>query len=338
MRAAETREGLEEKAERSVWRRATPEIAVVAAVLAFLFTLPLYARVDITSIVTKVLIYALLAKSLDLIFGYAGLVSLGHAAFFGTGGYAVGLLVLKGGIASFWLATPAAVVIVGLLAAVYGLVALRASGVYFILLTFALGQLTYSVIFKWSSLTGGKDGLAGIPPPDFGFAFSPTIVNSYYFVFAITVTSYALLQTIMHSTFGHILKGIGESELRMGALGYNVWMYKYIAFIIAAMFAGLAGTCFAYVNWFVAPVHVDATTSALAMVVLIVGGSKTVWGPLLGAAVILFTQYAASLYVPERWPLVLGLCFVVIVMFARGGLMSHVGKVWTQSRNRLWNF
>lgn len=294
----------------------------------FLITLPLFMPTALQGVFTRILIFGIFALSLDIIFGYAGLWSFGHAAFFGVGAYVVGLLVLKAGITSFWLAAPVAVLAASLTASIFGFIALRTSGVYFLLITFALGQLVFSIVLKWTGLTGGSDGLAGIPPPDLGFARVNSPTTMYYFVLAAFVASHLSLFRLIRSPFGLSLKGIGENELRMRALGYNTWFCNYIAFIIAGLFAGLAGVIFSHFNGLVAPSHVGVTASAMVTVMLIIGGSKTILGPFVGAALIILLEYFVSIYTPERWPLIVGAVFVAAAMYARGGIMLHVARLW----------
>jgi branched-chain amino acid transport system permease protein len=321
---------------RPIWQRWNLELVSLAPYIVlgvFLLTLPLFMRPDLVSVFSRILIFAVFALSLDLIFGYAGMWSLGHAAFFGIGGYAAGILVMKGGIESFWLATPAAILITGLIAVIFGYISLRASGVYFLLITFALGQLLYGVVWKWR-LTGGADGLSGIPVPQLGFAWSVTTTNMYYLVFGIFVICYVLLYLVIKSPFGHTLKGIGENELRMRSLGYNAWMYKYLAYIVAALFAGAAGALFAPFGGIVHPTHVDVTSSTLVMIMVIIGGSKTILGPLVGSGVIILLQYLVSIYIPERWPMIVGAVFVATVMYAHGGIVIYLNKIWTRANQR----
>jgi branched-chain amino acid transport system permease protein len=288
---------------------------------------------DLESLFTRILIFAIFALSLDLIFGYAGLWSLGHAAFFGIGGYTAGMLAKTGIIESFWLTIPAAIIVTGIAAAIFGFIALRVSGVYFILLTFALGQLVYGIVWKWR-LVGSSDGLSGIPIPQLGFTWSATPTNMYYLILAIFVICYALLYLVIKSPFGHTLKGIGESELRMRALGYNTWMYKYLAYIVAAVFAGVAGALFAYFSGIIHPSHVDVSASTLVLLMVIIGGSKTIFGPLIGAAVIILLQYVISIYTPERWPMIVGAVFVAAVLYASGGIMPYLNKFWSKAKQR----
>ena len=296
-----------------------------------LTVLPVFLPSYLQIVMTKFLIFALFAISFDLIFGYAGLLSLGHAAYFGAGGYAVAVLMLHYGLNSFWIGAPLGLLSAALIAALFGLIVLRVAGLYFLLLTFALGQLLYSVAWNWKWLNSpGMQGIAGLSQPHLGFAIvSWNDLNFYYFVLLLFTLSYFVLRIITGSPFGHALVGIRESESRMQALGYHTWLYKYLAFVIAGTFAGLAGILFAYHNRMIAPGHFGVTTSFLPMAMAIIGGSGTLFGPVIGAAVLVFVEYFASIITPERWPLILGSIFVFSIMYMRGGIgvyLSRLGK------------
>ena len=301
----------------------------------FLVTLPTYAGLSLVSLTTKILIYGLLVMSLDLLVGYTGLWSFGHAAFFGIGAYTTGILIEHFGITSFWLSAPAGVLMAVLASAIFGLIALRVSAIYFLLITLAIGQLVYGIVYAGSGtlgqLTGGSDGLGGIPYPDMGFSFSP--VSYYYFAFVVFIICALLLYWITRSPFGYSLQGIRESETRTRALGYNVWLYRYLAFIIAGFFAGIAGVLYIHFNGFVSPEAVGIGTSGLLWLMLILGGSGTLWGGLIGSAVILALQYFVGGFTPERWPLILGICFVAVIMFYRGGIMPQLANLWKKVSN-----
>ena len=283
----------------------------------------------IQSILTEVIIFAIFAMSLDILMGYTGLVSLGHAAFFGVGGYTVGILLTKHYAESFWIIAPAGILMAAIAAAVFGIIALRTSGVYFMLVTLALSMLLYSLAFKWFSVTRGSDGLAGIKLPALGLPWlTMNHTSFYYFIFLASIICFFLMYRLVNSPFGYALQGIRENEPRMQSLGYNTWLYKYIAFIIAGLFAGVAGTLFAYNNGVITPVEIGATISILAVLICIIGGLGTLWGPVIGAVVIILVEYFSSIYFPERWPLVLGAVFVVTVMFLRGGIAPYLLKFW----------
>jgi branched-chain amino acid transport system permease protein len=298
--------------------------------LAIFLIVPPFLPMYVQSIITKVAVFAIFAMSLDLIMGYTGLLSLGHAAFFGVGGYMAAILIKNFEITNFWIVAPISIVVAALFAAVLGLIALRVTGIYFLLVTFALSMLLASIALKWNYVNGIY-GMAGIMRPDLGLAgFRLNHIKFYYFVFLILILCYFLMYRVVNSPFGHALRGIRESESRMRALGYNTWLYKYITFIIAGLFAGVGGVLFTYQSGVIAPQHLGVTVSTLAMLICIIGGIGTLWGPFVGALVIILLEYFSSINAPERWPLILGGVFVIAVMFLKGGIAFHLKKLWNK--------
>lgn len=296
-----------------------------------LTVLPLLLSSPLQSLMTKVLIFSVFAMSLDLLIGYTGLFPLGHASFFGVAGYVTGIVMVNYGLDSFWINAPSGVLAAAVTAAVFGVIALRVSDAYFLLVTFALGQLLFSVAWKWVSVTGGSDGVTGITRPDLGIpGFAWTAASFYYFVFLIFTLCFFLLHRIVRSPFGRALVGIRECEVRAQCLGYNTWLYKYVAFIAAGVFAGIAGVLFAYHTRIMVPSHLGVLTSALVFVMVIIGGPGTLFGSVMGAAVILLVEYFANILAPERWLLILGTCFVVSVAYAQGGIGVHLQKLWNR--------
>jgi branched-chain amino acid transport system permease protein len=272
-------------------------------------------------LLTKMLIFALFAMSLNLILGYAGLPSLGHAAYFGMGAYTVGLLALRV-VDNFWLNFGAGILAAAATAALFGLLALRAHGSYLLMITLALAQVAWGIAFGWRSFTGGDDGLPGIPRPGAGLPLSLADgVRFYYFVLLVSAAVTAGLWVIIRSPFGRALVGIRESERRMEVLGYDTWRYKYVAFVIAGLVAGIAGNLFVYFNGFVSPAYLSIVFSATALIMVILGGAGTLLGPALGSAVIIFLENVISAYT-ERWLLVLGTIYVMLTLFAPDGLLG----------------
>ncbi len=305
-----------------------------------LVLLPALLPSYVQSIWTKFLIFAIFATSFDLIYGHAGLLSLGHAAFFGAGGYAVGALMLHTGITSFWVGLPLGILVAGLIAALFGFISLRVSGMYFLLVTFALAQLLYSVAWNWLWLNSpGMQGIAGISLPDLGIpSFTWNTLSFYYFVLILFVICFYMVYRIMNSPFGYALRGIRESEIRMECLGYNIWLYKFIIFVVTGAFAGAAGVLFAYFNRLISPTYLSVGTSFLPMCMVIIGGSGTLTGPVIGAMVIVFVEYFSSLVTPERWPLILGGAFVVVIMYMRGGIVTYLSHLWKRIGYRYGSF
>jgi branched-chain amino acid transport system permease protein len=215
-------------------------------VLLILVVVPLFIGTYMQGMMTRVLIFALFAMSLDIVMGYTGMRSFGHAAFFGMGGYAVGILAVHYNIDSFWLVLPITLVVCAVLSAIIGYFTLKVSGVHFLLVTMAFGQLLYVVATKWYSFTGGTDGLIGIPRPNLGFPVKWTSGNTYYFVLIVFIICYYLLYRFMHSSYGRALLGVRENEGRMRSLGFNTWSLKYMGVILAGIFSGF-GISYAYI-------------------------------------------------------------------------------------------
>ncbi len=296
-----------------------------------LLVLPPFLPDYYQSLTVKILIFAVFAMSLDLIMGYTGLPSLGHAVYFGFAGYVGGILMLKYGITSFWIVLPVSLLGAVILAALLGLIALRVRGIYFLLVTFALGQLLFYIAWYWRSMTGGDDGLVGKLTPDLGISgitWNPTLF--YYFVLLFFVLSFVVMKWLMSLPFGTALKGIEQRELRMQSLGYNTWAIKYLIYIIGALFAGVAGLLFVYFNGFVVPRNLGLAFSGEVMFMVILGGAATLYGPVMGAAIILILEYISSIYFPERWPLVFGATFILTAMFVRGGVAFYLDRFWNR--------
>jgi len=301
-------------------------LLAAAAVLAVLIALPFGLSEYYVSLATRMIILALFAMSLDLLLGYAGLASLGHAAFFGVSAYAAALLVLRAGW-SPWLSLVAGIALATLTGAVYGLLALRARGTYFLMITLALAQVLWGIAFGWRTMTGGDDGLPNVPRPELVAATLPF----YYFTLLTVGLGAALLFCIVRSPFGYALRGIRESETRMLALGYDAWLYKYLAFVLASAFAGLAGAMYAYYNKFVGIDYLHVVRSAEALLMVILGGAGTLLGPAIGAALIVLLENVISAYT-QRWLLVLGAIYVVVTLLAPRGLVGLVTERWRRSK------
>lgn len=295
----------------------------LVAWLVVLVVLPFVLTSYQLGLLTKILIFALFAMSLNLILGYAGLPSLGHAAYFGIGSYTVGLLAVKV-LDNFWLDFGAGLLVATLSAALFGLLALRAQGSYLLMITLALAQVVWGIAFGWRQLTGGDDGLPGVPRPAAGLPISlADNISFYYFTLVVTLLGTWFLWIVIRSPFGSALVGIRESERRMEVLGYNTWLYKYVAFIISGVLAGLSGNLFVYYNGFVSPAYLSVIFSASALIMVILGGAGTLLGPAIGAAVIVILENTISAQT-ERWLTVLGLIYVAVTLFAPAGLMGLV--------------
>jgi branched-chain amino acid transport system permease protein len=268
-----------------------------------------------------VLISAILAMSLNLLMGYVGLTSFGHAAYFGVGAYTAAALLVRYGV-DFWTAAPAGVLAAALLGALFGVLATPARGVYFLLITMALGQIVWGLAFRWVSMTGGDNGLPGIPrPPLTVFWPLSDVRGAYLFVLLVAAATFGLLALILASPVGYVLRGIRESERRMRTLGYPVWWYTYAAFVLSATLAGIAGVLFATYNGFISPADLHLAVSAQAVLMVIIGGTGTLAGPVVGAAVLVLLQNLLST-LTRRWMTMLGLLFILAVLYSPEGLVG----------------
>ena len=299
-------------------RRAALAGGVVALALAA--AAPTLSAYPLT-LLTQAAIVAILAMSLDLLLGYTGLPSLGHAAYFGVAAYTVGILATdyEQGFVPCLLA---GVLLATLTAAVFGLLAIRATGTYFLMITLALGMVVWGLAFRWVSMTRGDNGIAGVPRPGLPLPWDlGAPLPFFYLALAAALLAWALLGLLVRSPFGLGLMGIRESESRMRALGYNVWLHKYLAFVIAGAFAGFAGVFWAYYNGFVSPVDVQLVTSVETLLMVALGGPGTLAGPALGAALIVFLKNFVSVYT-KRWLLILGAVYIGVILFAPRGVLG----------------
>jgi branched-chain amino acid transport system permease protein len=290
-------------------------IAVALAALPFMLT------TYYLGLATKILILAIFAMSLDLLVGQTGLISLGHAAYFGLSAYAIGVLTTRYG-TSAWIALPASICIAGIAAALFGAMALRARGSYFLMITLALAQVVWGGAIGWRSVTGGDDGLPNVVRPALSMLGGGT-TGFYFFVLLFAIASVVAIGLIVRSKFGRALHGVRESETRMTALGYDVWRLKYVAFVVAGLFSGLAGGLYAYFNQFVSPEYVHVARSAEVLLMVIVGGTGTLAGPVVGAAFMVLLEDVTST-LTERWLLVLGAVYIVVTFLAPKGIVGSL--------------
>lgn len=306
-------------------------ICVVLAVLPAL--LPDYLQ----DVMTKALIYGIFAMSLDLLLGFTGLFSLGHAAFLGVGAYTAGMLMVRWNVPSLWLGLGAAAVVGTLVAAIFGVLALRVRGVYFLLVTFALGQLGVAAGHNWEFLSpigSGTQGIIGIGLPSISFSSAGILTPSqfYFVVAAATVLSLIAFRRFLATPLGYAAQGVREGELRMRAFGFNTWMVQYRIYIIGGMFAALAGVLLSYSDGIAVPDTFGVQVSTLVLLMVLIGGAGTLYGSLVGAVLLTFAEYYVSTAAPERWPLILGGLFVVTIMFARQGVVVKAAQLWSGGR------
>ena len=309
--------------------------AVVVACLVAA-SLPLWVgNTYYVNVASQILFWAVFALALNVLVGYGGLVSLGHAGLLGMAGYTVGLMLLAG--YGHLAAALAAVLVTLATAAVFAVLALRATGIGFLMITLTLGQILWGIAYRWASLTGGDNGinLATRPMP-FGVSLSGPI--SFYYatllVFVICIISMVLF---IRSPFGASLRGTRDQPRRMNALGYHVWLIRFLAFLFSGFWSAVAGLLFVYYNQFISPQVVGLQTSAEVLLMVISGGTATLLGPIAGAAIVVIMKNVVSAYV-ERWSLVLGVIFVAIITFMPEGLVPgsvRMGRMgWRTIRTR----
>lgn len=301
----------------------TLKIAAVLIALTAVVVLVPYSNSFVILLVTRALCFAILAMSLDVLLGFTGLASLGQAAYFGVGAYLTAILANRGfGLHwDFWLMVPLGIAVGAALAAFFGLFAIRATGTYFLMITLALGQCVWGLAYRWNSMTGGDNGitLKG-GRPKFGIDLTND-VTFFYLIFAFFAVSLLAMYVLIRSPFGKSLLGIRERELRMKILGYNVWLHKYIAFIIAGGFGGLSGVLWAHANGIVTPETVVLTTSVDALLMVVLGGAGTLVGGAIGAAIVFGLREYMSTLVPW-WQYVLGAVYVLTIIYLPMGLMG----------------
>ncbi len=301
------------------------QIGLGVILLLLVISPPLLSSFLLT-LLTQALIYGILAMSLDLLLGYTGLPSLGHAAYLGLGAYSVGVLTTRYG-ANFWTVLAVGLLLAMLVAAIFGLVALRATGVYFLMITLALGMVIWGLAHRWVSMTQGDNGISGVPRPDLGLPWSlAKSIPFYYFTLVGFVLALWVLWVIVRSPFGQSLVGIRESESRMRTLGYHVWLHKYIGFVIAGTVGGFSGVLWAYYNGFVSPADVELATSVEILLMVALGGRGTLLGPALGAGVIVFLKNLVSVYT-HRWLLILGAVYIGTIVYAPEGIVGAVREL-----------
>jgi branched-chain amino acid transport system permease protein len=297
--------------------------------LIVLATLPFWAGNSYyIAIATQVLIFAILALGLNVLVGYAGLVTLGHAGLFGIAAYA-GAVLIKDGHGHLVVALGACLVTVAV-TAVFAVLALRGTGLGFVMITVALGQIVWGIAYRWISLTNGDNGISitGRPAP---FGLSLASPSAFFWaclvVFLITI---AAMTIFVASPFGAALRGARDQPRRMTALGYNVWLTRFLAFLFSGFWSAVAGLLYLYYNEFVSPQTVALSASAEALLMVIAGGTGTLLGPIAGAALVIVMKDIASAYI-ERWNFVLGAIFVLIVVFMPEGLVPGCVRLWRRA-------
>jgi branched-chain amino acid transport system permease protein len=287
--------------------------------------LPLALR---NTIATEIWIFAILALAFNLLLGYTGLLSFGQATFSGIACYVAGLLLKHYGL-SLVLVLPLGILAGGLSAAIVGAFCIQRVGLYFIMLTFAFNQMAYFIAYQWTDLTGGEDGLPGVPRPaalEGGLAF-------YAFTTACFFATVLFMKRVTDSPFGLILQAIRDNEGRAAAVGYDVKRYKWLAFTIAGAVSGLGGVLYAMLFGIVPLFAIHWLRSGDIVFMTLIGGSASLYGPIVGAAVYTVLAESVSRYW-DRWPILLGLAFVVVVLFFRGGCVEAWERLTRAVRRR----
>jgi branched-chain amino acid transport system permease protein len=293
-----------------------------------LVALPLFSGDFYINLASQIFIAALFAASLNLLVGYGGLVSLGHAAWVGLAAYTSAWLYLRLGLGHIATA-PLALLATTLVAALFGWIALHASGLGFLMITLALTQVLWGTAYRWAAVTNGDNGLSGLTrPAPFGLSLDKPAAF-YYFTLAIAILALWLMAKFVASPFGAALRGTRDEPRRMAALGHNVWLVRWITFVYSAFWGAVAGLLFVYYHKYIHPTTLSLTSSAEALLGVIAGGAGTLAGPVVGAAIVLILKNYVSAYF-ERWNMLLGLVFVLIVIFMPDGVVPGVRRAWAR--------
>src|SRR5678815_5622341 len=299
---------------------ASRSLLLVPLAVAALFA-PLVLGSYWIGLLTQMIIFALLAMSLDILLGYTGLPSLGHAGIFGVAAYAVAVLSTAHHV-GFWGCVISGIVAGTLLSAAFGLLVSHVRDVYFLMITLALGMVLWGVSYRWIPVTGGDNGISGIPRLE-AHAGLPVAgpIPFYYVALLIFIACSALMALFVSSPFGFTLKAIRENESRMKSLGFNTWLHCYLSYVTSGAFASVSGVLWAYYNGFVSPTYLDLTASSELFLMVTLGGPATLVGPVIGAAAIVILKNVMSAYT-ARWLLILGIVYIVTILWAPQGLWN----------------
>ena len=299
------------------------KVLLVCVLLAAVALLAPFASPYVKLLAARVCIFAILAMSVDVLLGYTGLPSLGQAAYLGMGAYLAAILASRYEIGlgcDFFAVLVGGLLVGAVAAAFFGLFAMRASGVYFLIITLALGMVVWGLAYRWNGLTGGDNGINVFSRPTCGVSLSSDL-TFFYVTLALFALMLGALYLLVNSPFGRTLVGIRESEARMRMLGYNTWLHRYLAFIIAGGCGGLAGVLWTHLTGIVSPEDVFLTTSVDALLVVVLGGPGTLVGAAIGTSVVVFLREYLSTLVPW-WQYVLGGVYVLTILYLPEGLMG----------------
>jgi branched-chain amino acid transport system permease protein len=302
----------------------------VAVIAASLLLPPFLAGDFYINLASQILIAAIFALSLNLLVGFGGMTSLGHASYLGVAAYISALLTSKYGLAH---GTAAIVALSGTvaMAGFFGVIALRATGLGFLMITLALSQVLWGLAYRMSNVTNGDNGIAGLSrPAPFGISLESPVAF-YWFVLIIAVIAFLMMAIFVSSAFGSSLRGVRDQPRRMAALGFNPWLIKWITFVYAGFWGAVAGLLYVYYHKYIHPSLLSTTSSAEALLGVIAGGSGTLGGPAVGAALVLLLKNYASAYI-ERWNMLLGLVFLFIVLVMPSGIVPGVERLTSRWR------
>jgi branched-chain amino acid transport system permease protein len=337
-----------------MFSRSFKRMGITLVVLAVVAVIAPFQDLFIQSLLTEILVFGILAMSLDILLGYTGLPSLGHAAFFGVSAYGSAIVMTKKdwtwtynlfvwsdnlGLGIFYLML-VGLVIAFVFSVVFGYLAIRATGAYFLMINLSFAMVVWGLAYRWSAVTGGDNGIIVPTRPELlGLSIDEPLVF-FYFTLGVFLLCLGLLYLVTISPFGKTLVGIRERETRMQMLGYNVWLHKYLAYMIAGTVAGVSGVMWTLFNLFVSPPDVELIVSAEALFMVALGGPATLIGAVIGAAIIRTLQQFVSIYV-ENWPLILGSIYILTIMVSRLygvegilGLMGKLHEIQSRRRNR----
>ena len=308
-------------------------VVALAAAFAALLTVPYWVPgVYYVNVASQILFYAVFALGLNVLVGYAGLVSLGHAGLFGIAAYATGFMLQSG--YGHTLAILVALIVGVFAMALYAVLSLRSTGIGFIMITLAIGEILWGLAYRWISLTGGDNGinLHGRPAP-FGLEIN-TADAFYYMTLVVFTVSVAMVAIFVRSPLGAALKGTRDQARRMNALGYHVWAIRFYACLFSGLLTSVSGILFVYYTQFISPQTLALTSSAEALLMVISGGAGTLLGPIVGAALVVVVKSVVSGFI-ERWNMLLGAIFVAIVILMPEGLVPGSARLWRLARRRL---
>jgi branched-chain amino acid transport system permease protein len=294
-------------------------VLVLLALIALPFVANVFGEAFYIALATRILIFALAATSLNLILGFGGMVSFGHAAFLGVGAYTV-VILSQMGVVDAWVAWPTAMVVAGLFALLIGAVSLRTQGVYFIMITLAFAQMMYYLVVSFKAY-GGDDGMSLPARSRIGFLDMFNDTHFYYVTLLACVAVLVLIARVLNARFGHVLQAIRENEVRMQSLGYAVFRYKLCAFVMSGALAGLAGALLANQSGFVSPAMMQWSQSGMLMMMVILGGVGHLYGGIWGAIVFLLLEETLS-HFTIHWQLGLGALLLMVVLLLPNGLTS----------------